>query len=350
MALMWSINVTIVSLEEKDVLDSPKTVVVKSNNEKTNELQQLKRAFLQQQVKLREIENVLKISQEAVLNQKQAKQSALDELTSLRFQFGILKQKITDLRVQASEYQQNKIDEKSSLQAETRIQHLINENQFTLNKLQEALKVKEEVEVRLQELLDENQSISKNFEEVLKVKEDLEERLQTAHHHLAKKVRETTELSDRIESQGNRISELHDDVEYSRNVINNLKELLSKQTEQEKEQQLRFKESIQGAETLAISWEEKYYRLYEKLQEHESRIKELNQIEEKYRQMQVLWTSFSGILDLPSQSTNLPKMIDPSEFIAGSKKNPSEMLSADHIGHNSRRHYQNLYDISKSYN
>lgn len=347
---MRSINVTIVSLEEKDVLDSPKTVVLKSNNERTNELQQLRRAFLQQQLKLREIENALKTSQEAVLSQKQAKQSALDELTALRFQFGVLKQKITDLRVQASEYQQNKVEEKSYLQAEARIQHLINENQSISKNLQESLKVREDVEVRLQELLDENQSTSKNFEEVLKVKEDLEERLQTAHHHLAKKVRETTELSDRIESQGSLISELHDDVEYSRTVINNLKELLSKQTEQEKEQQLRFKESIQGAETLAISWEEKYYRLYEKLQEHESRIKELNQIEEKYRQMQILWTSFSGILDHPSQSIHPLKMIDPSEFIAGSKKNISEILSTDHVGNGSRRHYQNLYDISKSYN
>ena len=291
---------TIVAIEHKE----------NSNLAKQLEFQELKHSNEMLQMKLKEAESSLNSIQKELLRHQQAKQFALDEVASLRFQFGVLKQKILDSKTVSAEFEATKVAYESSLRDyETRIENLLLEKDLALKSL------KTEQEARNSE----------------------EERLQIAHHHLAKKVREVAELTDRIEAQGARLTELYEDLEYSRTVVNGLKEELAEQAEQEKQQQLRLREAQLASESLAATWEDKYYRLYEKLQEDQARIKELSVFEEKYRQMQVLWSSFGKILE---KSTNQECSHKETCSSGDSVTNPRGQMG--------KKHYQNLYDFSQS--
>ena len=52
-------------------------------------------------------------------------------------------------------------------------------------------------------------------------------------------------------------------------------------------------ESLKGNESQIIKWEEKYFQMYDKWQESENRIRELNKFEEKHLQMQNLFANFT---------------------------------------------------------
>ena len=65
-----------------------------------------------------------------------------------------------------------------------------------------------------------------------------------------------------------------------------VKKILETKFEQEKHSQDIFQETLNNAESQIRKWEEKYFRVYDQLNEAEARIKEMKEMEQKFHQMQ----------------------------------------------------------------
>lgn len=103
--------------------------------------------------------------------------------------------------------------------------------------------------------------------------------IRTAHQHLAKKVKETALLSEQVEELKIRL------LEYQ------------KAKENEKRLDEKLQESRRQFEEQSSKWEEKYFKLCERLQEAEARNKELHALEEKHNQMQALLANLGNFMN-----------------------------------------------------
>lgn len=118
--------------------------------------------------------------------------------------------------------------------------------------------------------------------------EDSEARLKVAQQHLAKKVKEAALLNEKLEEHHNHLIDLEQITEEQKSQLAQLQSHVDLYQKQEKRLQEQLHEALKGTESQVAKWEEKYFRMYDKWQESENRIRDLKKFEEKHQQMQSL--------------------------------------------------------------
>lgn len=153
----------------------------------------------------------------------------------------------------------------------------------------------------------EKQNLAKELLDLQSEKDENDARVKLAQQHLAKKVKETALLSEKLEEQKIQLNQLSNQYESAKNRISEMQLTLEMQTQQEKRIEENLLDSLKSAEMQTRRWEEKYFQMCDKWQESEAQNKELKQLEEKVHQMQTLIASFNNILS--SNNFNPPVLL-----------------------------------------
>lgn len=207
-----------------------------------------------------------------------------------------------DLNQAYEQLQEQKLLHEEELQA-------LREQQLTLRDLfKKAQDDKKERDSHLAEsgeqmvrLMREKAALESRLQESCIVLEESESRLKIAQQHLAKKVKETTLLTEKVEEQQANLDERTQTIE---NYKVQLAHLLANE-DLHHAQEKKLHEALKGLESQAAKWEEKYFRMYDKWQESESRIQELKKFEEKHYQMQNLLVNLGHFMDTPPNVNSL---------------------------------------------
>jgi chromosome segregation ATPase len=218
-----------------------------------------------------------------------------------------LQKRVEDLekKVQASDFVQDKYEQlkdewkllgerleeavEGRAQAEQHLAHLemIAKNQgIQLQELAE----------QLQLLHQEKQTLEVERDQVKTLLEECETRLKIAQQHLAKKVKEAALLSEKVEEQQGNLADLLQTVEHQKTQIAQLQASVDIYQRQEKRLQEQLHDALKGSESQVSKWEEKYFRMYDKWQESENKIRELKKFEEKHLQMQSLLANLGNFM------------------------------------------------------
>lgn len=243
---------------------------------------------LKEKCRLQEME--IKKLQDQYALESMGRTSANEEVEILQAQFITLKEKCIGLDTDLK----NKEAEKTEWQQEK--QQLLDQIEQWKVAVSEAEKKEQESQVQVQRLQDEKQQQIEILERAVLAKEEAEARLKMAQQHLAKKVRETTDLTDKVHEQQKSIQEFTSQLEAAQEIQNNLQKEIDRQQESEK----GFQEQIDAAHSFSDSlrqhWEEKYNVLHETLTKSEARIEELQSLEEKITKAEQLWSEMGKLL------------------------------------------------------
>ncbi len=144
-------------------------------------------------------------------------------------------------------------------------------------------------------ILDKDQ-INKELQELKAALEERDARIKIAQQHLAKKVKETNQLLDKVEEQKLRISDLQSNLETHKHKISEMQHTLDMQIQQEKRIEENLLDSLKTAEIQARRWEEKYFLMSDKWQQSEAYGRDLKGLEEKFNQVQAVLASLGNIM------------------------------------------------------
>ena len=170
-----------------------------------------------------------------------------------------------------------------------------------------------ELSTQLQELQEEHKILVVDRDQLKTLLDESETRLKVAQQHLAKKVKEAALLTERLEEQQTNLSAITQTLDQHKTQIIQLQASVDLYQRQEKKLQEQLHDALKGTESQVSKWEEKYFRMYDKWQESENRIRELKKFEEKHHQMQHLLANlgnFMGGSFTPAQSTNAPPLLE----------------------------------------
>ena len=142
----------------------------------------------------------------------------------------------------------------------------------------------------------EKQSVETEREQLRNYLEECEARLKVAQQHLAKKVKEATLLSERVEEQQVSLADFVQTIELQKTQTGQLQADLDLYQKQEKRLQEQLHDALKATESQVAKWEEKYFRMYDNWQESETRIRELKKLEEKHHQMQSLLSNLGSFM------------------------------------------------------
>jgi chromosome segregation ATPase len=154
----------------------------------------------------------------------------------------------------------------------------------------------QEFDAQMQVLHQEKQTLEADRDQFKTLLEESETRLKIAQQHLAKKVKEAAVLSEKVEEQQTHLSDLTQNVEHQKTHLVQLQASLDMYQKQEKCLQDQLHSALKGTESQVSKWEEKYFRMYDKWQESENRIRELKKFEEKHHQMQSLIANLGNFM------------------------------------------------------
>lgn len=130
--------------------------------------------------------------------------------------------------------------------------------------------------------------------------EDKEARIKIAQQHLAKKVKETSVLTEKIEAQQAILEQLEQELSLSRGRCQELQIKYDWQVQQEKRLQEQLQEALKNVDDRDAKWETKYFQLYEKWQESEWRNRELKALEERYHHLQSILSNVGTVISAPA--------------------------------------------------
>jgi len=218
--------------------------------------------------------------------EKEYIQDKYEQLKEEWWQLSERLEQATEMRSQAEQYltQLDTIAANQEVQLQEFAQQLqvLNQEKGTLESERDQLKI----------LLDESEAALPTF------------RLKIAQQHLAKKVKEGALLSEKLEEQQVNLSEFAQTIEYQKSQLAQLQASIDLYQRQEKRLQEQLHEALKGTESQIVKWEEKYFRMYDKWQESENRIRELKKFEEKHLQMQSLLANLGNFMGGAFNSTN----------------------------------------------
>jgi chromosome segregation ATPase len=260
--------------------------------------------------------------EDKIIQERLVKEEALEEVKTLYSQFEVLKKMLTEAKLKSENIQAERNDIEAS---------------------QEKLK-QEEINKALASL------------------SETESHLKIAQQHLAKKVKETSDLQDKVHSQNLLIQEIQSNLDQSRTRISEHQHSFEVQLQQEKRLQEQLCESARTTESLVSKWEEKYFNIYEKWKDNEMHLKEMKKIEAKHAQLQVLLANIGGFFETPMgyspQVTEelSSKLQEAPDFISQSApQSPvydvvaeaSLLQNKDQVVEtsNMKKPYQNLFDM-----
>ncbi|MBA3721585.1 MAG: hypothetical protein H0W88_04215 [Parachlamydiaceae bacterium] len=135
--------------------------------------------------------------------------------------------------------------------------------------------------------------------------DDSEGRFKVAQQHLGKKVKELALLNDKSEEQHMALIDAHKQLEMFKSQIILLQGSIESYQKHEKKLQEDLHDALKSTESQVSKWEEKYFKMYDKWQESEGRIRELKKIEEKHNHMQSLFANLGTFMGSSFASTPL---------------------------------------------
>ena len=141
---------------------------------------------------------------------------------------------------------------------------------------------------QLEVLQEESRNLETDRDQLKILLDESETRMKVAQQHLAKKVKESALFTERVEEQQNSLAEMDQILEQQKTQIVQLQAGVDLYQRQEKRLQEQLHDALKGTESQVSKWEEKYFRMYDKWQESENKIRELKKFEEKHQQMQHL--------------------------------------------------------------
>lgn len=318
--------------------------------EKTQYIEEIKKEFDSIQndyhLSMQEIKNFETLYQKA-LDEKHACES---EMTRLNEIFDTQKREIDSLneKYEQKVHQENELmHELTSLKTQMEDQKA-QQTAFEkdLQNIQDVAREKDryidELNHKVAMALQEKQRLEINLQNLKNQNEEQESNLKIAQQHLAKKVKEATLYSEKIDEQNMQISDLQNALNVCKSKIVDIQNQMDQQTQQDKQLQERLQDTIKLTEVQLSKWEEKYFNLCGKLQEVEIRNKELVAIEEKYYQMQTLFAnlgtmmsspvSFSSPAPAPTIHSQQPKgytqIVDVQKLTSGKEKTAFEPISS----------------------
>jgi chromosome segregation ATPase len=159
-------------------------------------------------------------------------------------------------------------------------------------KEQEALILQKEETLLLHS--QEKELLSAEREQLKSGQEESENKLKVAQQHLAKKVKESTLLNEKVLDLQNQLHEAYQMVESQKNQLNHLQAAVDLYQKQEEKLQDQLHQVLKGTESQVAKWEEKYFHMYSKWQESENKSRELKKYEEKCLLMQNQMQSLLG--------------------------------------------------------
>lgn len=213
----------------------------------------------------------------------------------------------------------------------------------------------EELNRRLEALTAEKDGIKENLAQMQSSQEDAESRFKVAQQHLAKKVKENADLTQKLQEKEAHLQEIQIALNQSRMKNGEIQSSLDLQLLQEKRLQEQLQESIRSAEALASRWEGKYFAISEKWQESESKVRELSKLEEKYNQLQSLLANLGTVLGTPLNYNQPSPIVRESSPIQTQSyrehvpQKPIEELQKEDLSFPEKeKPYQNLFDMPKT--
>lgn len=213
----------------------------------------------------------------------------------------------------------------------------------------------EELNRRLEALTAEKDGIKENLTQMQSSQEDAESRFKVAQQHLAKKVKENADLTQKLQEKETLLQETQITLNQSRIKNGEIQSSLDLQLLQEKRLQEQLQESIRSAEALASRWEGKYFAISEKWQESESKVRELSKLEEKYNQLQSLLANLGTVLGTPLNYNQPSPIVRESSPIQTQSyrehvpQKPIEELQKEDLSFPEKeKPYQNLFDMPKT--
>lgn len=279
-----------------------------------------------------ESENKSRQTHELLQKEAQAKQAALDEVTALYSQFDILKHKVIEFQQKQKE---NELALQEAIARKQQVEEVLQNREEHVVVLQHSIA---EAEVRIQECLSEQQDLQDGLEKSRQDYEDAEARLKVAHHHLAKKVRETTELNDRVQLLERDLHEqqLLNDAVHER--MRDLEALFESRCQQEHSLQEKLDIAAKDLEEISSHWEHKYASLNDRYLLTEAKLKDFKKLEEKYQRMQSLLSHINGIFDA---ETPLKDFVEETRDHHGQRNHEEEQQET-------KRPFQNLFDMHRT--
>lgn len=148
----------------------------------------------------------------------------------------------------------------------------------------------------LQILSEEKKNLESDKDQLKTLLNESEMRLKIAQQHLAKKVKESTLLNERVEVLQIDLKDFTQTMEQQKNQLMQLQASVDLHQKQEKRLQEQLNEALKGAESQVAKWEEKYFQMYDKWQESEKKIHDLKLIEEKHHQMQNMLANIGNFM------------------------------------------------------
>lgn len=150
--------------------------------------------------------------------------------------------------------------------------------------------------LQLQSMCQEKESFESERNQLQLLLEECETRLKVAQQHLAKKVKEAALLGEKLEEERTNLTNFAQTIEFQKTQLAQLQASADMYQRQEKRLQDQLHEALKGTETQIVKWEEKYFRMYDKWQESENRIRDLKKFEEKHMQMQSLLANLGNFM------------------------------------------------------
>lgn len=189
------------------------------------------------------------------------------------------------------------------LNGQERSQTVLSELEAVHQRDAELMKLKDDtidtVQGQLATALAEKEHLRENLDGALQEAQESDSRLKIAQQHLARKVKELNEQLEHMDGLKAQLAEAQSQLNQIRLQHGEVKIALESQSIQDKRLQEQLQENARAAEVAISRWEEKYFKVYEKWQESEGRIRDLKRLEEKYNQMQAWLANLGNLIGTP---------------------------------------------------
>lgn len=294
-------------MQETKILEARYTETLNQKNHYEQQVEQLQQQMERQSNRLSllndqlleaekhksELEMVLDAKEKKLLEQTEERVSLnikLAQVNEIIKNHELLQEKYEQLREDASQFN-DQLEEalEIRIRAEEELAHihgLLKEQEQHLNLQRE----------ELTELNHEKEQMVQEIHQLRSLLEENEIRLKMAQQHLAKKVKEVAILTEKTEEQQSSLVEHQQMLETARTQLSHLQTNMELYQKQEKRLQEQLHEALKSTENQVSKWEEKYFRMYDKWQESEERIRELKKFEEKHLQMQSLLANLGNFM------------------------------------------------------
>lgn len=215
---------------------------------------------------------------------------------------------VASQKAQHAQYQVDRLREEGALLQE-KLQGANKEQQNLRQALEEKTAKQEDLNELERHLAIAQQESRVLHEEVFRLKEIVKEReadLAQAQHHFAKKVKEAALLESKNEELQRTNSDLQQMQHQNRIKIAELQTSVDMQKQQQQKLEQQLQEGAKAAELLNGKWEQKYFALYDKWQQAETRTKELEKVEEKQKHLQGILSNIGTYLTPASEPVLQP--------------------------------------------